>query len=152
MFASGTVGGRFSYNTDNDRFNINAAAQYLFNGLGYDNPRLFSEDPSALSFLLGQVALGNMNPSDLLDRGHHNAALSLSSRDIGGTDVSPSFFWLSNLSDGSGLITAGLAYSGIEFITVNLDYRNFYGPTGAEYSVIGPSNSLGLSIKISQSF
>ena len=152
LFASGTVGGRFSYNTDNDRFNINAAAQYLFNGLGYDNPRLFSEDPSALSFLLGQVALGNMNPSDLLDRGHHNAALSLSSRDIGGTDVTPSFFWLSNLSDGSGLITAGLAYSGIEFITVNLDYRNFYGPTGAEYSVIGPSNSLGLSIKISQSF
>ena len=152
LFASGTAGGRFSYNTEDDRFNINAAAQYLFNGLGYDNPRLFSEDPSALSFLLGQVALGNMSPSDLLDRGHHNAALSLSSRDIGGTDVTPSFFWLSNLSDGSGLITAGLAYSGIEFITVNLDYRNFYGPTGAEYSVIGPSNSLGLSIKISQSF
>jgi hypothetical protein len=152
LFASGTVGGRFSYNTEDDRFNVNAAAQYLFNGLGYDNSRLFSEDPSALSFLLGQVALGNISPSDLLDRGHHNAALSVSSRDIGGTDVTPSFFWLSNLSDGSGLITAGLAYSGIEFVTVNLDYRIFYGPTGAEYSVTGPSNSLGLSVKISQSF
>lgn len=152
LFFSGTIGGRFSYTTEDDLYSVSAAAQYLFNGLGYADPSLFTDDPAALAFAQQQIALGNMSPSDLLERGQHNAAARVSSNDIANTDLTPSVLWLSNLSDGSGLVSAGVRYDGIDFVTLGLDYRYLYGPDGAEYRVAGASHTLSLSVTVSGSF
>ena len=151
-FISGTIGGRFSYTTEDDLYSVSAAAQYLFNGLGYADPSLFTDDPAALAFAQQQIALGNMSPSDLLERGQHNAAVRVSSNDIANTDLTPSVLWLSNLSDGSGLVSAGVRYDGIDFVTLSLDYRYLYGPNGAEYRVAGANHTLSLSVTVSGSF
>ena len=152
LFISGTIGGRFSYTTEDDLYSVSAAAQYLFNGLGYADPSLFTDDPAALAFAQQQIALGNMSPSDLLERGQHNAAVRVSSNDIANTDLTPSVLWLSNLSDGSGLVSAGVRYDGIDFVTLSLDYRYLYGPNGAEYRVAGANHTLSLSVTVSGSF
>jgi len=149
VFFSGTVGGRYNFTTEDQLFSVSASAQYFFNGLGYDDNSVFTGNRAGIAELIGK---GELSINDLRERGKHNAAVSVSANDIGGTDLTPSLFWLGNLSDGSGIVNASLQYRGIDFLTPRLSYRFNYGPEGAENSVNGISHSLSVGFSLSGSF
>lgn len=149
LFVSATVGARASYTTEDDLYTISGSAQYFFNGLGYEDTAVFTENPQIVRALLGQNALSF---TDLSERGKHYLAANLSSPDIANSDFNPSAIWLGNLSDGSGFLNASVSYSGIDYFTPALSYRYNYGATGAEYSPQGDRHSLTLGFTLSGSF
>ena len=152
LFFSGTLGGRYSTSTEDDRYTLSVSAQYYFNGLGYADTQVLTDNPGAVGALLGS---GDLTLSDLQGRGQHYTALNLSSPDFAKTDLTPSVFWLSNLSDSSGLVSANVRYSGIDFFTPSLEYRANYGAPGAEYSPNSPNGfrqSISLAFSVTGAF
>ncbi|MEM7734730.1 MAG: hypothetical protein AAF267_02985 [Deinococcota bacterium] len=149
VFFSGTLGARFTTSTEDDRYTLSAGAQYFFNGQGYGDTSIFTDNPAAVS---GLVADGTLSISDLTERGKHYAALSLSSPDVNFSDITPSVFWLGNLSDGSGFATATARYEITDDLSTSLQYRFNYGAEGAEYSPRGDSHSITLSLDFFGSF
>ena len=149
LYGSATVGARASYTTEDDLYTVMGSAQYLFNGLGYEDSSVFTDNPQVVGALLGQ---GDLRFSDLSERGQHYLAATISSPDLANSDVNPSALWLSNLSDGSGFVNLSVNYSGIDYVTPSLSYRFNYGAAGAEYSPQGNKHSLTLSLDISGAF
>lgn len=149
LFFSGAVGARYSYTSEAELYTVALSAQYYFNGLGYEDSSLFTDNSAALGALL---ARGELSLDDLQARGQHYAALSLSAPDLAKTELTPSVFWLSNLSDGSGVVDANLSYAGIDYLTPSIGYRLNYGEEGAEYSPLGVNHSLSLALDLRGSF
>jgi hypothetical protein len=149
LFFSATLGTRYSYTSEDDLYTLSASGQYFFNGKGYSDSSIFTDNPAAIAGLLASKAL---TFSDLQERGQHYLALSISSPDIAKTDITPSVFWISNLSDGSGLVSSSLRYSGIDYFTPTLNYRFGYGTKGAEYSQNGESHTISLGFDIKGEF
>lgn len=149
LYASATLGARASYTTENDLYSVAGVVQYFFNGLGYEDSSVFTEKPQVVGALLGQ---GQLSFSDLMERGQHYAAISINSQDLANSGFTPSLLWLGNLSDGSGIISASVNYTDIEYFTPSLSYRYNYGNEGAEYSPQGGKHSLTLALDISGSF
>ncbi len=149
LFASGTVGVQYSTTTEDELYTVTGGAQYFFNGEGYDDPSVFTDNPGGVRALLEEGAL---SPADLAGRGRHYAAAQLSSPDVADTDLAPSVFWLGNLSDGSGRASAALGYGGVENFTPSLTYGYGYGVAGAEYSPRGNVHSLTLGLTLEGSF
>jgi hypothetical protein len=145
FFFLGTIGGNYTYTAPASDFAFSIAAQYFFNGEGYNNtdfydaviPLLFSED---------------ITIKDLNNPGMHYAALTTSFSF--NTHIGTSVTALSNLSDGSGIIIPRITYTGIKNLTVSLDTRFTFGKDGTEYtqnmSSIGDSAwSISPSVSIS---
>ena len=149
LYGSATLGARYSYTTEDELYTVSGSAQYLFNGLGYEDPSVFTDNPQVVAALLRQ---GDLGFSDLSERGQHYLAANISSPEIAGSDFNPSALWVANLSDGSGFLSASVNYGGIDYITPSLSYRFNYGVAGAEYSPQGDKHSLSLSLDISGSF
>ena len=149
LYVSATVGARASHTTEDDLYTISGAVQYLFNGLGYADTSVFTENPQVIGAFLAQGQLGF---NDLTERGQHYLAANVSSPDIANTSFNPSAFWLMSLSDGSGFLNTSVSYSGIEYLTPSLSYRFNYGAEGAEYSPRGSKHSLTLGFDLRGSF
>lgn len=149
LFVSGTLGAQYSYTTDDELYTVTGSAQYFFNGEGYEDPSVLTDNPAGVRALLEQ---GELSPVDLTERGQHYAAALLSSPDIADTNLTPSAFWLGNLSDGSGRATASLGYSGVENFTPSATYSYGYGTAGAEYSPRGDEHRLTLGFTLAGSF
>ncbi|MEZ4632079.1 MAG: hypothetical protein R2880_15440 [Deinococcales bacterium] len=149
VFFSGTVGGRYSYTTEDDMFSVAFSAQYFYNGQGYSDIASLTENPEAIGALLAQ---GKLRYSDLFERGQHYLAANVFMNDIAKTDLSPSLLWLMNLNDGSGFLNASVRYSGLDPLSLSLGYRFNYGPEGGEYSPLGDKHSLSLSVSLSGTF
>jgi hypothetical protein len=157
LFVSATIGARYSTTSDDDLWSLFASGQYFFNGKGYSAEQLdFFEEviKQIAGFQNAQLPSfsESIRPQDFFERGLHYAALSLSSPDIAKTELTPSLFWLGNLSDDSGIINASLVYRGIENLSPSLSYRLSYGPELSEYSPAGSQQSLTLGLSISGSF
>ena len=127
FFFLGTIGGNYTYTAPASDFAFSIAAQYFFNGEGYDNTDFYDEVPSLL------ITPGSsLSIKDLNNPGMHYAALTTSfsfNKHIG-TSVTA----LSNLSDGSGIIIPRIIYTGIKNLTVSLDTRFTFGKDGTEYT------------------
>ena len=149
LFFSGTLGGRYTYTTDDERFSVTATAQYFFNGQGYEDPSVLTGNPGAVTALVGSGAL---SPGDLLERGRHYLGVNVVSPDVGDTDLSPSVLWLANLSDGSGLVNVGLNYALNDVLTSRLAYRYAYGVAGSEYNFGGEAHRLSVGFDVSGAF
>lgn len=149
LFVSGTVGAQYSVTTDDDLYTVTGSAQYFFNGPGYEDSSLFTENPSTVGALLQE---GKLSVSDLTGRGQHYAAAALNSPDMADTNLTSSAFWLGNLSDGSGQAEAKLEYGGVKNFTPSVSYSYAYGAEGAEYSPRGDRHTLKLALNVSGSF
>lgn len=90
--------------------------------------------------------------SDLTERGRHYAAVALNSPDIADTNLTPSAFWLGNLSDGSGQAEASLEYGGVKNLIPNVTYGYACGANGAEHSPAESSHTLKLALEVNGSF
>lgn len=148
LFFSGTLGARYSTSAD-DLFTFSASAQYYFNGLGYADAGVLTDNPAAVAALVGA---GELSVADLQGRGQHYGAAHLSAPEVAQSDLTPSVFWLGNLSDGSGLVSASLDYGGTDYLTPSLGYRFHYGAVGAEYGAGGTGHSLSLSVSVAGPF
>lgn len=149
LFFSGTLGGRYTYQTDDERSSVTATAQYFFNGKGYEDPELFTDSPEAVTGLVGSGAL---SPDDLQERGQHYLGVNVTAPEVDESDFTPSALWLANLGDGSGLVNAQLNYALNDFLTPRLEYRFRYGETGSEYNPGSERHSLMVGLDISGAF
>ncbi len=149
LFLSGTIGGNYSYTTDDDMFSVALTAQYFYNGLGYSDSSLYTKNPAALTTLIEQGALSF---SDLRERGQHYGAARVSFNNIVDTDLTPSLLWIGNLNDGSGIVDISLRYSGIDNLTPSISYKYNYGVEGSEYSNSGSGHSLTAGLAINAVF
>lgn len=149
LFASGTLGARYRTATEDDAYTLVLAAQYFYNGLGYDDFSLLQERPQAI---LALVAAGELRPEDLRERGRHYLAASASAPDLGRSDLTPSLLWLGNLSDGSGIVDASVRYSGFDPLTPTVGYRLAYGAEGAEYAPAGTRHAFRVGVSLRGTF
>ncbi len=148
-FFSGTLG--FSYNRTDP--NMMIAGQYFFNGEGYDFLELDYGRTllDSAAYLMqntdsnGLVKPEDQQPDDYKDPpalgfadiqnfGRHYGALMLSWNEIVDTDLSITFLWLGNLSDGSGIISPGLRWNIIDKLSVSTGLRLTYGRSGTEFA------------------
>ena len=149
LFLSGTLGGRYTFTSDDELLSVTATAQYFLNGKGYENPNSINDNPGGVAALVGSGAL---RPGDLLERGQHYVGVNVISPDVVDTDFSPSVLWLANLSDGSGLVNAGLNYALNDLLTPRLAYRYTYGAEGSEYNFGGQTHRLTVGFNVSGAF
>jgi len=147
-FFSGTVGGRYLRDLENDAGSILAVLQYFFNGEGYPDSSLLepaaflaqnadtnglavSDEESQPEGYAGPPALGF---ADLSNWGRHYAAGTLSWSDIGGSEISLSVFALANLSDLSGIITPTLRFPILDVLSMSVSGRLTFGNDGDEFT------------------
>ena len=145
FFVLATTGFTWSWKDELGRLALALRGQYYFNGLGYDDQSLVSDNLTAVGPL---VASGVIAMEDLMERGRHYGAASLGLSDIGGSDAGASIFWLGNLVEGSGKLSLGSSYDGLENIKISLGYNLFYGPAGSEFTGAGQTSSIDLKLSL----
>lgn len=119
--------------------NVVLAAQYYYNPLGYADSAALGPAREALRAPNGD---GEGPPRtgpqpqavDLLFFGLHYAGASAAWNEIGDSDLSASLFWLSNLSDRSGILRPLLTYQVLEYARLSVGARVGYGTGATEYA------------------
>lgn len=145
-----TAGARVNHSDPDGRFTVMAAGQYYYNGEGYDGEFLKEN----LGKMYGLVAMGQLASSDVLPLtvGRHYAALSVSGTSSSLRNVTPSVFWLGNLSDGSGMVTFSLGYTGWKDVRPSVSVSRMYGAAGSELAPTGPSTRFTVGVSFGRSF
>jgi hypothetical protein len=141
-----TLGAGYSYSDVEGRINLNAFAQYFYNGEGYEDADLLRENRAGIGALLAD---GELSSADLTRPGRHYGAVSLSLRNILSSDFSLSGLWYANLSDASGQLSQTLSYRFTDRLSVSGSARWLYGPeepAGAEFTPLGEQLELNLSL------
>ncbi len=149
LFFSGTFGGRYTFETDDDLFSLTATAQYFFNGQGYADPGVITDNPSAVA---GLIESGELSQNDLAERGQHYLGVNAAATEFYDSDFTPSVLWLANIGDSSGLVNVGVNYALNDFFTPRLEYSFRYGAAGSEYNPAGQQHSLVVALDVSGTF
>ncbi len=140
-FVSGTGGVRYSYADDEGLYNLTMAAQYFYNGEGY-------EDPETLLQVAPLLLLGKkLSASDALWPSRHYGAVSLLWSDALKTGVSANLLCLASLTKPNGLASASLSWKPLERVSTSIGLSYAFGEAGGEYTYAG--NPLSLNIRVS---
>ncbi len=142
-FALFTAGARYNWSDDYDNFNLTGVGQYYYNGEGYADPTVL-QDPRIPAL----IAAGELGRKDLFGTGRHYAAVSLRWADALGTELSPSVFWIGNLSDGSGHLSAEARYRLGDYVSLTPGYTYTYGEAGEEYAPGGAGHRVSLNMAL----
>jgi len=142
LFYSGTAGFMYTHSDDDGLFNMTAAAQYYYNGEGYDDPR-FVWSTAPLLMVQGKLTAG-----DLAEVSKHYAAAMLSWQEVLKSDLSANLFWLGDLSGQTGYVTGSLAYSPVKKITTTFGVSYSYGAPGGQFTVLGNNTSLFFKVAL----
>lgn len=130
----GTAGARYAYADVEGKINLNATAQYFYNGEGYEDPDTLSENrPAALQL----VGTGQLSSSDLEQTGRHYGALSAGLRNILESDLSLQALWYADLVDATGQLSTDLSYRLTDELSATVGARYLYGDTGGEFTPTG---------------
>lgn len=143
--ARATAGFSWSWSNETSAINLSLDGQYYWNGSGYADSSLFTENAAAISSL---VASGTIGANDLYLRGRQYGAVSVGLSDIANSDIGVSLFWLGNIEDGSGKIMPTINYTGINKVKIAISYTQGYGTAGSEYSPDGAGRSISLSFAL----
>ena len=144
-FLSGTAGFRYSHSDDDGNFNISIAAQYLYNGEGYDNKDILKDNMAGVMQMIGA---GLLSSGDIAMPGIHYAASSLMWNGMFNTDLSFSIFWIGNLSDSSGQVMPGISYKVFDKLKAYLKIPFTYGDEGYQYTQNGSTVSVSLELSM----
>lgn len=142
-FALATAGARYTWSDDYDYFDLTLLGQYYYNGEGYEDPSILQDD--RIGMLL---AAGDLAPGDFVGAGRHYAGANVLWNEAFGTDLSPSAFWIGNLTDGSGRLTVNARYRLNDYVTFTPGYTYTYGDDGEEYAPAGAGHELSLSLSL----
>ena len=139
FFFSGTAGVIYSHMDDDNRFNFTLAGQYYYNGEGYADPSVITDNTDALGYL---AAAGELTVNDLLYPGQHYGAALVSWAGMLDSDFSTSLFWMGSFSDMSGRITASISYRVNDYFSLSLGLLQTYGAEGLEFTPDGRATKL----------
>jgi len=145
VFFDATAGLSAAFSFDRVDSSLGFAAQYFYNGEGYEDSRILRDNQAAV---LAYLASGDISAADLTNTGRHYAALSATWADIGGSPFSGRLFWMQNLSDMSGLLRPALSVRLFDGMAIELAPSLSYGETGAELSPNGSSSSLEIGVEM----
>lgn len=153
LFAHATIGVMRSWNDPDGRFRVTGAAQYFFNGEGYA-PGVLEDirkhNPLALRAL---VDAGELSRTDIMVYpSQHYAAVSLNWIEALGSRFSPGLFWLGNLQDGSGMVTASVGVKTWDPLRLSVDVAQTYGGETSEYGMLGNNSIVTLRLGVSERF
>lgn len=126
-------------------WNLSLAAQYFYNGEGYEDPDLLRDNADGIQLLM---ASGELNQEDLYRPARHYGAVHVKWSEIRESDFSLSLFWIGNLVDGSGQITPKVSWDPLDEAGVALSVPIQYGQEGEEFSSRGSQVSLALTLTI----
>jgi hypothetical protein len=145
LFFSGTAGFHYTYGDETSNVNLSANGQYYFNGYGYNDSSVISDNRNKLAYLLGN---GSIIQSDLTRPGKHYIAAGFSWNDIMGSNLGLRTSWISNLNDLSGTIDASLTLRDLyDWINISLGINYAYGDAGEEFTPGGD----GIKLKFNTS-
>lgn len=142
-FPSATAGFRYSWSDDEGYVDIRLAGQYYFNGEGYADSDILGDARMALL-----IAAGELLPSDFDGTGRHYGAGSVRWSDAFGSDLSLGGFWVGNMSDGSGRVSADLTWRINDYIAVTPGYSFIYGADHDEFSRFGAGHSIAIGFSL----
>ena len=145
IFVNATLGATYFYTPDEWDSSISIFGQYLFNGEGYDDPSIITDNIAGVGAL---IAAGDIAASDLISTGMHYSALSVSWLDILGSDFTGSVLWLQNYSDMSARVSPSISTTLLDSIDLTASVPLTFGDEGDEFSPNGDS----LSISVTASF
>ncbi|MCK4515456.1 MAG: hypothetical protein KAU31_09375 [Spirochaetaceae bacterium] len=144
IFLAATAGVSWNYSLDDDESSILVTSQYLYNGEGYSDPTVLSDNRAGIAALIGA---GNLTAGDIQNSGRHYTATQLSWRDIFGSGVNGGVFWMQNYSDMSARITPSLSTTLFDAVTLSLQTPITAGDADDELSPLG--NTLSVSLNAS---
>lgn len=144
FFFSGTAG--FNYTIS--EINLSFIGQYYYNGEGYD--RNDSDELWHDSFpgILALKETDEISTADLINRGKHYGAGTIYYKDMFDSDFSIALFWIGNFSDFSGQIKPSVIWTPSEYAKISISVPVFYGEQYDEYSLLGSSTQLELSVSV----
>ena len=145
FFYHTTAGVSFIYAFEEVDSSLNFVGQYLYNGEGYDDPSILSDNTAGIGALLGS---GSLVVSDLINSGRHYAAVSGAWNGIFGSELSLRLFWIQNFSDMSGFVTPTLSYKIIDGVNLSLQVPYRYGDVGDEYTPTGDGLSARIAVSL----
>jgi hypothetical protein len=141
----GTAGARYGYSDVEGRINLNATAQYFYNGEGYEDPDILSENRPAVLQLIGT---GRLSSADLAQPGRHYGALSAGLRNILESDVSFQALWYADLVDTTGQLSTSLSYRFTDDLSATIGANYLYGEVGDELTPTGQRLGFEVSFDI----
>jgi hypothetical protein len=145
VFLSGTIGFLYTYQDLADNFDLSIAAQYYYNGLGYEDPNLFFDRATEIKDLYRQDLITRQ---DLLERGQHYGVASLGWNGLLKSDFSLKVFWIGNLLDSSGKVDGCLAYNLDDYLIITAGLSQFYGAKDSEFALNGRQTVFYIKITV----
>ena len=139
VFFSGTVGITYSFDDEYDNFDLSLSSQYYYNGQGYADQDFIINNMAGFLYLISQ---GELTAADILQRGQHYTAASVSWREMFGTDFTFSTFWMGNMVDLSGMVDCSLKYALDDYLSISVGLKQTYGDEGAEFTPSGALTAL----------
>ena len=121
---------------DTEQLGIVVAAQYYYNPLGYPDSAALAPARSARSAPAGSgPPRSGPKPEavDLLYFGRHYGGANASWSGIADSDLSASLFWVTNLSDRSGIVRPSFSYQVLKYVRVSIGATLGYGTSATEY-------------------
>jgi len=147
LFVQGTTGFAWTWDDEEGRLGLALRAQYFYNGLGYEDPSILSDEPMGIASLLASKLI---SMDDLSWRSRHYGAASLALMDILSSDTGLSLLWLGSLFDGTGRASATLSWDGLDRFRLSARYTYSYGAERSEFAPLGKGSSVSLKLSLTQ--
>lgn len=144
LFAAAMAGVRYAYTPAGAGWGVAATAEYFYNGEGYDDPAIVTDNPAAVGALLGA---GEITVDDLATTGKHYSAFSAAT-DLFGTTLNIGVLWLHNYSDGSALLVPSISATLLDRVVLTLRAPVNLGDEGDGFAPGGNRLSVSLSASI----
>lgn len=159
LFFHLTAGARYSHTDSAGLFNLTGAAQYYFNGEGYENQEHMQNFRKYYATLLAMAqmdpeneeikrALAKINPADMTSTGRHYLAAMVGWNNLLNTKLSASAFLNANLSDQSGMVTTTLSLPSISKISPSVGVSFNYGDVATEFGALGRNTTIFAAITL----
>ena len=145
VFFNATAGFSYLYSFESYDSTLSLAGQYLFNGEGYSDPSLISDNQAGIGALL---ASGDLRAIDLSQTGQHYAAASAGWRTVFGSGFSIQAFWMHNFTDMSGRLVPTVSVELFDGLSLELSTPISYGESGDEMNPGGSSLSAQVSVSM----
>jgi hypothetical protein len=144
---SATAGFLYSYGDDEGAYNLNLAAQYFYNGEGYDDPGVVTGIAETLlknPALAPALNIYGLGMADFAQPSKHYGALNLSWSEMLKSDFSSRLTWLGSLSDGTGQVSTSVTWNPFRYFSATLGLSYNYGPSSGEFTVLGNTTTIFL--------
>jgi hypothetical protein len=145
LFLNATGGLRYSYSPLESGSTFALIGQYLYNGEGYDDASVITDNASGVGALL---AAGDLTQSDVTNTGRHYSAVRASAADLFGSGATLAVLWLHNYTDRSALVTPSLSRTFLDHFDLTLRVPIMIGEEGGEFAPRGNTVSVGLMASI----